>query len=560
MDVEIQKKDIKRMPKNIVLIGLMIFILLMLAIAGQITYTVLKSDKVYNGVFIGPHNVSGLTQDQLTDFLDKNYLDKAKSAEILVKAKDAKETIAFSQIKIKYDISSSVKKAFEVGRKGNLFDRLTDIVKSSTSPVELAVDYSFDKDATQNIIKSLYDKTYTPIKEADIQISNDEVILISGHPGESIEAEKLLNQVEDMIGACQGGNVDVPVVAPAPKKMDLEELYKKISADASDARPVVVNNSVTITPHVVGRNIDKSALSNIVQDLEKTESAQKVLPVEFVQPKITTEMVQAKLFKDTLGTMNTYFSTGTQNDANRGVNIKLAVSKLTGTIIAPGQTFSFNEVVGSRSEANGYKTAHTYVAGEIVDGVGGGICQVSTTLYNAALFSDMDVVARTNHMFTVGYVPYGRDASVYYPDVDLKFKNNTNWPVKIEGWVTKGNQLFFSIIGTNETPGKTVVISPQIVKTLEPPPVKYVDDPTLPVGAEKIEHEAMKGFVVDTYKTVKLDGKVTAEGKLHRSTYNPLEKLIKRGTKKYPNAPVQQAAPTKPGVDEAANPPAKPVQ
>lgn len=560
MELETRDKAAGRIPKNIVPISALAFILLILAIGAQITYTVLKSDKVYSGVLIDQHNAGGLTRPELTDLLDKNYRSKVDTEELSVKAKDVVEKIKFSEAKVNYDISSAVDKAFEVGRSGNIFDRLSDIIKTSTNSIKLTVPYTFDKERMQKVVTAIYDKTFTEVKELDIKINNDNVVLLSGHHGESIEKDKLFAQIEALISSCNGGNIEVPVVTTPPKKVDIEELYKRISLEAADARADVKDNSVTILPHVVGRSIDKSSLASIVEEVEKSEDAQKVLPVEFIKPKVTTEMARANIFKDTLGTMSTQFHTGNQNDSNRGVNIRLAVSKINGTVLAPGQVFSFNTVVGERSEAGGYKAAHAYISGKIVDDIGGGICQVSTTLYNAILFSDLNVTERTNHMFTVGYVPYGRDAAVSYPGVDFKFRNSTNWPVKLEGFVTKGNQLVFSLKGTNETPGKTITITPQTIKTIEPPPIQYIDDPNLPAGTEKVENEAMKGYVIDTFKITKQDGKVVKEEKLHRSTYKALAKTIRKGIKKVPGAPViPEVSSPQAGVGELEIPPAIPA-
>ncbi len=560
MDAEVQGRVAKPFPKKIAVFSLVAFILLMLAIASQVTYTVLKNDNVYKGVYINDIDVAGLSREEITDLLKTRFQDKAKDSEVLFTAKDQSEKISLSDINLSYDIDAAVEKAMEVGRSGNIIGRLSSIVKTSKEPVKIPLTSRYDENKVKSAIDSLYSKTLTPVKEADLSISNDKVILYSGHSGESIEKEKLYTEIDTLIQSASGGKLEVPLVKIPPAKIDVEVIYGKVSQQPVDATAKVENNSVTVVPHVVGRSIEKSSLEAIASELDKTENTEKVLPVVFTQPKVTSAMASANLLKDTLSTFNTQFYTGNQNDANRGVNIRIAVSRINGTVLAPGQVFSFNDVVGPRTEAGGYKTAHTYAGGTIVDDIGGGICQVSTTLYNSVLFSDMNVVERHNHMFTVGYVPFGRDAAVSYGSVDFKFKNSTNWPLKIEGWVTKGNQIFFSLKGTNETPGKTVSINPKTIKTLEPPPVRYVNDPTLLEGTERVDHEAMRGYVVDTYKVIKIDGKVTSEEKIHQSTYKALERLVKKGTKKAPVPPPAQTPPDPPaGTGESVDPPASPV-
>jgi vancomycin resistance protein YoaR len=251
--------------------------------------------------------------------------------------------------------------------------------------------------------------------------------------------------------------------------------------------------------------------------------------VTFTKPNITSDVAASLLFRDTLGSAYTYFSTGTQNGKNRGFNMGLAADKINNLILAPGQEFSYNEVVGPRDLEHGFKLAHVYSAGKIIDGVGGGICQVSSTMYNAVLKADLQVKERRNHSFTVGYVPLGQDATAYYGGTDFRFVNSTNWPLKLIAKIS-GNKVSFSILGTNEDPGKAVIISNKILKET-PFEVKYTDDPTLSAGVTKEQQEGMKGYVVETYKTIKVDGKVISQTKLHTSTYKAYAQIVLRGTK-----------------------------
>ena len=561
MNPEMQKRLFKLTPKKIVAISLVTFILLAVATAGQLSYMALKYNKIYNGVYINDLPIGGLLSGDLTSLLNKDYQDKAKNLELELKSKGKSVKLEYSDLNITYDIPTAVDKAYSVGRTGNVFQRLFEIANSSSPNKKLSIPFSYDKQKVESAVNSLYTQTLVPVKEADLLIQDDKVILRSGRHGENIDENAVLAAVDDSIKACKGGAVDIPTTVTAPSSMDIDDYYKRINQDKVDATIKVENNKVTIVPHKIGRNIDKPTLVSIASELEKTEDTEKVLPVTFSMPALKTEDINAKLFKDTLATASTQFYTGTPNDKNRGENIRIAVPKVDGKILAPGQVFSFNEAVGPREESNGYKVAHTYVGGNIVDGIGGGICQVSTTLYNAVLFTDLDVLERTNHMFTVAYVPLGRDASVSYDAVDFKFKNTSNWPVKIEANVTDDDKIVFALIGTNESPGETIEINPRLVKTVDfDPNIKYVDDPTMEEGKTKVDHEGMKGYVVDTYKVVKKDGKVISETKISTSVYQTLQKQVRRGTKKPQTQPVkaqQSPAPQTVGVDEADNPPAK---
>lgn len=555
MSPDTQKTLHKVTPKKIVMISLISFVLLMLAVSSQFAYTLLKSEKIYNGVYIDGVSVTGLSVDELKNVLNKKYQDKVDKNDIEIKTPTASEKISYSDINVVYDISGAVSKAYSVGRTGNIFDRLYKIAQSAFQQTKIELPVSFNKEKVENIISSLYNKTSINVKEADLLIQDDKVVIRSGHHGESIDKSKTFSDVENTIKACKDGTIEIPVINAPSNRIDTESYFNKINLEVKDAALKVEKNNVTVVPHIVGRSIDKQALISIAGELEKKENTEKILPVIFIKPKLTTEDAYASLFKDTLASSNTQFYTGTKNDSNRGENIRIAVSKINGKILAPGDVFSFNDVVGNRTEEAGYKVAHTYVGGKVVDGIGGGICQVSTTLYNSVLFSDLEVVERTNHMFTIGYVPLGRDAAVSYGQVDLKFKNSTKWPIKIEGWVTSGNKIFFDIKGKNDFPGKTVEIYSSTVKTLDFK-TKYVDDTAVPPGTEDVKNEGMTGFVIDTFKIIKQGGKVVSEAKIYTSTYNPLDKEVHRAPQK-PQAVPAPAAKQAPGVDDAANPPAK---
>ena len=198
-----------------------------------------------------------------------------------------------------------------------------------------------------------------------------------------------------------------------------------------------------------------------------------------------------------LASYTTHFSTDSQNNINRGVNIRLSSSIINGKVLGPGDEFSFNDVVGPRTRDRGYLSAYVYTNGKIVPDVGGGICQVSSTLYNAVIFSGLETVYRMNHMFTVGYVPYGQDQLFHTAELDFIFKT-----IPIDGKdnaYTTNNSVKFEIVGTNENPERKIeIVNVQISST--PAPVKYIDDPNMAQGTSVVIQSGKAGYVYDTYK------------------------------------------------------------
>ncbi len=537
-------KNNKTGIKKIVKVSVLTLIILSAMFAGLSLYSVLNYDRIYNGVFVGGFNAGGLTRDELTKSLNTNYSKSIKDKELILKYNDKVEKISVNDINFKYQIDKAVDDAYNIARSGNIFKRVYDVFKTGKDKRVIEMAYTYNKDQLEKAIEDLNKIVSNPVKNHELKFLDDKVILKTGHIGDSIDKTATYKLLEESLKKAVFKTIDVPSIKTNPEKIDVEKLYNEISIKPENAQFIAEGKTYKIKKEVPGRSIDKSVLASIISEVQESYNTEKVLPVIFSKPDITSSDVQNNLFKDTLSTFTTRFSTGNTNDANRGVNIRLAVSKINGKILAPGDVFSFNDTVGERTAAGGYKEAHTYVAGQIVDGIGGGICQVSTTLYNAVLLSDLDVVRRSNHQFTVSYVPFGRDAAVSFPDLDLKFKNSTKWPLKIVCYVTNSNVINFSLVGKNDTPTKQVIINTKTIKTIEPT-VKNINDPTMYVGTTSVVKSGGNGYVIDTYKIVKVDNKVIKDSKIHTSSYRPLTREVKVGTKKLPNGAVATPVITK---------------
>ena len=215
------------------------------------------------------------------------------------------------------------------------------------------------------------------------------------------------------------------------------------------------------------------------------------IPLKYTAPSVTTNMIGTEAFPDLLAKFSTNYNA---RDTDRTTNLRLAAEKINGTVLMPGETFSYNTVVGERTIAAGYKEAAMYQNGEVVDGLGGGICQISTTLYNAVLYSNLEIVERRNHQFVPSYAKAGRDATVVYGSIDFKFKNTRNYPVKILCTVS-GGVAKCEIYGLKENPDYDVEITSRVTETT----------------ATSIKSE--------TYKTVRQNGQVISSERINKDTY-----------------------------------------
>jgi len=529
MEPEVQVKRSRSNKSKAVLIVSLAIIALLLLSASVFAYMTLQNDRTYKGVTVDGHDVSGLDRQAIQQLLETELSKPAEGMEITLKAGDSELKASFPELGVKYDVQGAAEAAYSIGRTGNVFVRLYDIAKAGTKGVTVSVSQSFDQAKIDNFVTRFSVSKFQSVKENSLLIADNNVVIRSGNHGESIDRTETANLVKDMIESGKGGTIEPQVIITNPARFNVDDLYNQIVSEPANAGYKVENSQLVMVPHSMGRKIDKTALSNIVAEVEKSEDTESALPVTFTKPEITSDMVSTLLFKDELASYSTTFSTATENGRNRKYNMGLAVAKIDGLILLPGEEFSYNKVVGPRDVEHGYKEAHVYMNGRVENGIGGGICQVSTTMYNAILKADLKVVERRNHSFTVGYVPLGQDATAYYGGTDFRFVNSTMWPIRLNAAVS-GNKISFKLTGTNETTDKTVIISNKVLSHTSHE-TKYFDDPNLQYGKTKIKQEGSDGYVVETYRTIKLAGKVISQTKLHTSTYKPCVEEIWVGKK-----------------------------
>ncbi len=284
-----------------------------------------------------------------------------------------------------------------------------------------------------------------------------------------------------------------------------------------------------IIPQEQGRKLEIEALRPVVlQALKKPDIGSVALPVTPLYPEITVADINRTGIREVLGT---YITTFNNQDINRTTNIKLAARKINGHIIYPGQTFSFNETVGPREKSCGFKEAMELVDGELVPGIGGGICQVSSTLYNAALLSNLTIVERYNHSKPLVYVPLGRDATVVFGVLDFKFSNDTDMPMMIMAEID-GDKLCIGIFGQKRM-AETVEILSADRQVIQPAVVKKQDN-QLYLGETKVDKQGKPGYEVSTIRVVRSQGQEIKRELLSKDRYLPENTIVKVGSEMPP--------------------------
>lgn len=304
-----------------------------------------------------------------------------------------------------------------------------------------------------------------------------------------------------------------------------ENINETIFVEPQDAFFKVEGDTVLIVDDIAGQVLDENKLKEkIISSLWLCDGELTLeVPIKKYKANITKDELKALEIKVKVAEYSTKFN---KSQKGRTENIKLAAEKINGYILSPGDTFSFNKVVGERTREKGYQEAPVFIGNQTVSDIGGGVCQVSSTLYNLALLTNLEIIERTNHSLPVSYVPLGRDATVNYDTIDLKFKNNTEENLLLISEVVE-DTLTVKFFGKEKLPFSIDLIS-ETVKTLKPP-VTIKEDANLAKDEVRIK-QGSPGYVVRLWKKY-VNGEGEKKTLVSTDTYNPTPTLLYTGVK-----------------------------
>ncbi|MDU1313745.1 MAG: VanW family protein [Clostridium septicum] len=308
-----------------------------------------------------------------------------------------------------------------------------------------------------------------------------------------------------------------------------EKVKSEVNVNAKDATISINGGNISVDAEVAGKKINDDELhKKLVESINGN-------PSEEIQLKFTLEESQAKVkesdLKKITGKISFFTTSYTDTGDGRVTNMNIALKAVNGTVLMPGEEFSYNNLVGDTTPDKGYQKANTYIGNEIVPDYGGGICQVSTTLYRAVMGANLRSTERANHSLTVSYSEPGLDATVAYGVVDYKFVNTYDFPVYIEGYISDGT-IGFNIYGNKEAlGGKTYKLVNEVVEKYEPQ-VKYEDNPSLKEGEQRVKVNGMPGYKANSYQITYENGVEVKKEKISTDVYKTTDTIIERGTKK----------------------------
>lgn len=524
-----------------VLVLIIIVLLLILGFFGLGIYNK-NSSKILKGVTIDSVDVANMTVEEATETI-KSHQDLLQSKGYVITYGNREVAVSGDALNLEY-VDGLVEQAYEYGRNGNLLDNTIVGWKSIfNTKYVISGEFKLNENNLNEKLAVLLEEEKAIAANDTYEISGDKILITKGNDGVTAN----INVVKQNILANANSvepTVKIPVevnVAEA-ERIDFDELYEEVYVQKANAScESNKDGKVEYVKEIIGISFDKDAAETEYLNLPDGKTMKVAIIKE--KPDVTTSNLEDVLFGDVLATYKTTYNA---SNKDRSTNLEVAARNMNGTILLPGEEFSYNKVVGQRTYANGFKDAHIFSGGKVVDGLGGGICQVSSTLYNAILKVDgIEITERKNHMMYPEYVEPSLDATVVWGSIDFRFKNTRETPIKIVASVKNGIATT-TVYGKKAENEPIIELQSVIEKTIPYTTVTEYDD-TMYEGEKVVKQDPVNGYVSKAYKIVKdANGKEISKTLISSDTYKQTSKIVTVGTKKAPVKPVEPVTPEVP--------------
>lgn len=577
--------------KRLLLLALLATPLVVLVFVGLIF--IAHYGRIYPGISVAGLNVSGQNKTQALAQLKS--INASSELELIYPEKaNQKFIISLTEIEFRYDLEKSVEEAYLIGRSGSFLNDLSAIAVVSRERINLPLKIAYNDNKLNEYLSVVAGQVSDEPVYPKAYLENETITVEKGMAGHELDQNELKNAILSRLALANFSPIQITTQKVNPEITDDEANTLRLRAEKLLNKSLVVKHEYSqlnassdilisfltspsdfnqnkivnfidkfraeierpaqnptfvfveegdsqgkvqeFTPAKAGIEIDTgAAIKQIEEAIKKLENEEVDelaidIAVKETPPDYQTEEVNNLGINELIGRGESTFK---GSISSRIYNVNLAATRVNGSLIAPNEVFSFNAALGDVSKLTGYKEAYVIKDGKTVLGDGGGVCQVSTTLFRAALDAGLPIVERRAHSYRVGYYeqgfPPGLDATVYSPTTDLKFKNDTPGHILIQAYPdTENLSLVFELYGTKD--GRTATTTkPVITSSIPPGEDVYVDDPTLPTGQVKqIEHKAWGAKVQFEYKVQK-DGEIVYE-KTFYSNYKPWQAVFLRGT------------------------------
>ena len=478
-------------------------------------------DRVFPGVTLGDRSLSGLSQNQLRQTLTA---DSLLSGEVVLTA-GGEELDRRTQKELGAYINSEslAGAAWSVGREEgglgwikNGWTMLTGLLGGHNSS-DLVVYYDDDTlRQTAAEMAALFDQEQV---DGSYELTEDGIYAVKPAEGRTLDQPALIRAITDLDGGA--GTADAPFESVPGRDLDLEAIALELNAEPSPARYDIPTGKVV--DGQIGVSLDPQAARFALDAAAPGEQIR--LPADVTYPSMTAQELEAVLFRDVLGSTSTHVG-GTS--IRRG-NVKLAGEACNGVILNDGDIFDYNAVVGKRTTDRGFGAAPAYVNGETVDTIGGGICQVSSTVYYATLLANLEIVERYAHRYAPNYITWGMDATVSWGGPEFRFRNNTGYPIRLDVTYDKKNNIKVEIVGTKTDDTYVKMTYKNLGDT--PYETERIETEDLPWGTEQRKQSPYTGHQVVSYRNVyKGDGTLISSTQEAKSNYKSRNEIILVGT------------------------------
>ncbi len=494
--------------------------------------------KILPNVWVKDVNVGGMTIDEATIEIASTYKDFGAGRTLTLACDTSKKDITFDELEIRPDYKKTAEAAFQAGRTGGVFKKSFKLLSLAFTKEYIPLSITSDQKALDEVLKELSSGQEVAPTATSYTLSGSELTITHGHGGKMIDRQKALASLANAFSDPSVKKVNLSLETLKAKPTDLDSFYQELTSPVKNAAYRIEDGNVVIDAEKPAIIVDKS----LVKAALESEKAETTLTVKTKAPNVTAKQLEELLFRDTLASYSSSFAT---SSSARASNVILTANRINGKILMPGDVFSYDTTIGKRTYANGYREAGVYIGNKVENGIGGGICQTSSTLYSAALYANLEIVSRTSHSLPVSYVPAGQDATIAEGYIDLKIKNNTDYPVKISA-IVEGRKLTCSFHGVKD-PEVTVEISHYTTETYTPV-AERTENEEIPKGYIYVANKGANGYAVASQRTVKRNGKVEKTEKLTRSVYRaaPIEEQVNPADK---DTPSDMLKPYTPGME-----------
>ncbi len=519
----------KKKRKTIIFILVVILVILIIAFSVIFALANWNSTRITKGISIKNLEVSNLSIEEAKEVLTSG-LDKELIPDLNLEFNNEyKLTLSPEQIEFKYNIEEAIKEAYSIGRTENILLNNYTLLFTTLFGKNMGITYTYNEELLNQFIDDLNSKLPGLVVQPSYYIEDTKLIVEEGKDGIEVSKEELKKSIlesflnrslEEVTKENYNQTIRIPTHKTKASSIDMDKVYSEIHCEPQDAY-------FELEPYKIYPDVDGVDLVISLEDAKKqiTGKAQEYqFDLKITKANKTIKDLGTEAFPYLISSFSTRYDA---SNTNRSTNLRIAAEKINGTVLLPGEVFSYNKTVGKRTVEEGYKDAKIYADGGVVDGLAGGICQISSTLYNAVLLANLEIVERRNHSFTTSYVAAGRDATVVWGAIDFQFKNSRSYPIKIEASVKNG-VAEFKMHGMQEEQEYEINIIPKTTASI-PYATAQVVDPSLAPGQQVVSQAGHLGYKVTTYIVKKLNGVEVSREILSNDTYQPMKAIIKIG-------------------------------